>query len=187
MADLKTRPRKTVDDYMKLPEGTLAELIDGEILMSPSPTSRHQIVVGRMYEALSQFVHPRGLGQVLLSPLDVHLPSGDVVEPDLIYISSERRNILQDWIRGAPDLLIEIVSPYNIERDRLVKRELYARNSVNEYWIVDPTEKSVEVLMLSGGRYAPGGYFKKGDVLRSPILPDLSLQMTGLFEPPQPE
>jgi Uma2 family endonuclease len=107
----KARPRKTIEDFMSLPEGVRAELIDGELIMSPSPRPFHQDVVGNIFALLRQFALSRHLGRVYVAPLDVHLPSGDVVEPDVLFISSENLNIVKDWIRGAPDLVIEVISP----------------------------------------------------------------------------
>jgi Uma2 family endonuclease len=183
MSQVKTRPRKSTDDFMQLPEGTLAELIGGELLMTPSPKSLHQIVTGNIYMGLRVFVDPRGLGRVLAAPMDVHLPTGDIVEPDVIFVSSGRSSILQDWVRGAPDLLIEVISPEGVERDRLVKRDLYARNGVQEYWLVDPSSRSVEVLKLGpSGSYDPAGYFEERDTLSSPVLAGLALPVAPLFK-----
>jgi len=182
MADLKTRPRKTVDDFMKLPEGTLAELIDGEIFMSVAPRVPHQGVILNLAMALTVFAHPRRLGRVVLSPMDVHLPSGDIVEPDLIFVRRENLAIIQDWVRGVPDLLVEVLSPSHPERDLIVKRDLYARNGVGEYWIVDPADRSVQILKLSGNRYEPAGYRKGDQALATDLLPGLALIVESLFE-----
>ena len=192
----------TTADFMKLPEGFLAEIIDGEILKRPATTLPHQGIVGNLICTLSPWVEQRQLGKVFLSPLDVHLPSGDIVEPDLIYISNENRHIVKDWIFGVPELLVEIISPESVERDRTVKRELYARNGVREYWIVDGEAETVEVLTLAGDRYdvhaigTPGSGATPGHLLpgrpglsrsdakangiccgtiRSPLFPDLAL------------
>ncbi|MEK7476627.1 MAG: Uma2 family endonuclease [Candidatus Coatesbacteria bacterium] len=182
---LKLKPRKTVDDYMKLPEGTLAELIEGELFMTPSPKSVHQEIVEELYSALRQFVRAGSLGRVRLAPLDVHLPSGDIVQPDILFIRTANLGIVQDWIRGVPDVLIEVVSPEHPERDRLVKRGLYARNGVSEFWIVDPATRTVEVLVLDGPAYASHGYFDSADALTSPAFAGLSLPLAEIF-PPQP-
>jgi len=179
---LRLKPRKTVADFMRLPEGRLAELIEGELLMTPSPKSLHQIVARNLIVQLDGFVRAHGSGQVFVAPMDVHLPSGDVVEPDVIFISTGNSGIVQDWIRGVPDLLVEILSPEGIERDRLIKRDLYARNGVKEYWLVDPETRTVEVLTLgSSGRYEPAGYFEERDAVSSPLLAGLSLQVSALF------
>ena len=182
MGTLKTRPRKTVEDYMALPEGTLAELIEGELFMSPSPRERHQRIVLNLGAALRNFVRARRLGRVYVAPFDVHLPSGDVVQPDVVFVSEANLGIVSDWVRGAPDLLVEVISPEHPERDRIIKRDLYARNGVREYWIVDGAGLSVEVLALSGDRYAPAGYFEADDSLTSPLLPDVALPIRELFE-----
>lgn len=182
MSELKTRPRKTVDDLAKLPEGTLAELIGGEILMTPSPKRTHQKITGNLYLHLRLFVDQHALGEVYDAPMDVHLPGGDVVQPDVIFVSTARSEILQDWIRGVPDLLVEIVSPEGVERDRLVKRDLYARNGVKEYWLVDPAARAVEVLRLgASGSYEPAGYFEEKDTLVSPTLAGMALPVQALF------
>ncbi len=96
---------------MRLPEGTLAELIEGEICMSPSPRVRHQRIVSNLHRLLAEPVRSGKTGPLFVARLDVPPPSGDVVEPDLMYVSHSRASILQDWIQGVPDLLIEVVSP----------------------------------------------------------------------------
>jgi Uma2 family endonuclease len=178
---IKARPAKTVDDYLRLPEGTRAELIEGELYMSPSPKIRHQRVVSNLHLALRQFAEAKKLGMVLDSPMDVHLPSGDVVQPDVIFVAEARRAILVDWIRGAPDLLVEVISPESSERDRIVKRHLYEQNGVREYWLVDPEARSVEVLKISGSRFNPAGYFEVSDRVTSPVLPGFSLSVSEVF------
>lgn len=178
---IKTRPPKTVDDYMRLPEGTRAELIEGEFYLSPSPKIRHQRVVSNLHLALRQFVQAKKLGEVPVAPLDVHLPSGDVVQPDVIFVSKAHRGIMVDGIRGVPDLLVEVLSPENSERDRIVKRPLYEQNGVREYWLADPEARSVEVLKFSGSHYVPEGYFEAEDRVTSSVLPGLSLAVSDVL------
>jgi len=181
MADLM-KPRKTVDDILNLPEGTRAELIHGEItIMTPSPFLEHQKISARLCNALSRHCDGHACGEVLPAPMDVHLPSGDVVQPDLIFVAKERQSILQKWVHGSPDLLIEILSPSSVDRDRFVKRDLYAQNGVGEYWIVDPDEKTIEVFTLAGGAYVPAGYFKVGQTLLSPTLVGFALATSDVF------
>lgn len=181
MASATSRPQKTVDDYMALGDEVRAELIAGEIYMAPSPRLRHQFVSVRLLAALDGFVRGHKLGQVLSAPSDVHLPSGDVVQPDLLFVANENASILQDWVRGVPDLLVEIVSPSHAERDRIIKRALYARNGVPEYWIVDPADRTIEVLRLAGGTYGPAGYFGSGTVLETAALSGLQLEVCDVF------
>ena len=182
MVHLKSRPRKTVEDYMSLPDDVRVELIEGEFFVTPSPSYRHQNVVGYLYRTLHAFVEPRALGKVCLSPLDVILPSGEVVQPDVLFVSGERLAILQDRVRGIPDLVIEVVSESAPERDRIVKRDVYARNGVDEYWLVELVTQSVEVLTINDTAYTPHGYFEINDTLTSPKLPGLDVPVADIFE-----
>ena len=166
---------------MRLPEGSRAELVNGELLMCPSPRSRHQEAVGNMFLRLADFVAKRKLGKVYVAPFDVHLPSGDIVEPDILYVAKANLGIVQDWVRGAPDLVVEVLSPEGIDRDRFIKRDLYAHNGIREYWIVDPEAKAVEVFSLRDGRYEPNGYFENNDFLVSPLLSEFNLAIADLF------
>jgi Uma2 family endonuclease len=168
--------RATLDDFLKLPEGTLAEFIGGEILMSPSPRTWHQELVSRVYRALSEFARPRKLGRAFQSPLDVYLPGGDVVQPDVLFVSTARLSIVGDWIRGAPDLVVEVLSPETRRRDLRVKPGIYAGSGVAEYWIVDPEARSVEL------RHATGRHlFAAAPVLVSELLPGFELPLAALF------
>ncbi|MBI4575588.1 MAG: Uma2 family endonuclease [Planctomycetes bacterium] len=176
-----TRPRRTVADYLRLHEGTLAELIDGEILLSPSRRYRHQRIVQGLFLALHAHVSSTDRGEVCVAPLDVHLPSGDVVQPDVIYIPRGRRDLIGEWIHGSPALLAEVLFPDHRERDVIVQRGLYARNGVGEYWVVDDERKGVEVLVLSGQAYRTHAWFEVGDALTSPTLPGLSLDLGAIF------
>jgi Uma2 family endonuclease len=114
--------------------------------------------------------------------MDVYLPSGDIVEPDLVFVLREHEAVIQDWIRGVPDLLVEVLSPSHPERDLIVKRHLYARNGVGEYWIVDPADRSVQIFKLSGDRFEPAGYRREGQTLATSLLPGFELPVAKLFE-----
>lgn len=181
MTATRTRPRKTLADLYALPDEARAELIDGEILMAPAPTPWHQRVSGRIFTHVGAFVRARRLGELYYSPIDVVLPSGNVVQPDLVFVATRNARIVRDRIEGVPDLLVEIVSPSNPERDRFVKRDLYARAGVAEYWIVDPDAKAIEVLRLAAQAYEPAGYFEAGESLGSATFPGLALPVADLF------
>lgn len=181
MAPTTGRPPKTVDDYMALPDDVRAELIAGELYVTPSPTPRHQSVVGGLHLALGPPVEARGLGRVYFAPLDVHLPTGDIVQPDVLFIREQNLGILQDWIRGVPDLVVEVVSRTHPERDRIVKRDVYERAGVPEYWLVDPGACSVEVFRLEGCTYRPAGYFERSGIVQSPQLPGVGVDLDTLF------
>jgi Uma2 family endonuclease len=99
----------------------------------------------------------------------------------VIFVASANLGIVRDWIFGAPDLLIEVGSPDGVERDRLVKRRLYAENRVREYWLVDPEERTVEVFALSGADWIPHGYFRAEETVTSPVLPGLAIPLAQIF------
>ena len=168
---------------MRLPEGTRAELIDGELFVSPSPRLRHQRISLHLATRLADFAEGQGLGLVYYAPIDVHLPSGDIVQPDVVFVASGNSDILQDWIRGAPDLVVEIISPDGAERDRIVKKDLYARNGVREYWIIDDQNRAVEVFILRGRVFEPEGSFREGENVKSTVLAGLSLAVGQIFAP----
>jgi Uma2 family endonuclease len=182
MARATSRPRNTLEDFLALPEGVRAEWIDGKIVMAPAPRTAHQEIVGRLHLAFGNWLSARGGGRVLLSPVDVRLPSGDIVEPDLVLVAERNLGIIHELrIEGAPDLLIEVLSPADPTHDRVRKRDLNSRNGVPEYWIVDPDARTVEVLRLDGGTYATLARLEGGATLRTPALPGLEVSVSEVF------
>jgi Uma2 family endonuclease len=178
------RPRKTVEDLWSLPEGVRGELIGGEVYVTPAPMLPHQTAAATLTWALVDYARRHGGGSAYAAPIDVHLPTGDVVQPDVLWVSSARSDILRDWVYGAPDLVIEILSPSNPERDRIVKRDVYARSGVREYWIADPASRSLEVFVLEGGRYLPAGWFTPGTQVTSRLLPGFAVSVDEVFPNP---
>ena len=149
-------PRTIMDVFKMLPEGTLAELINGQIFMSPAPTNKHQRLVKSLCRILDDYVEKNSLGEVFISPSDVYLDStSNAVQPDLYFISKE--NDMTVWDdkpnEGIPDLVIEILSSGNDKHDRQVKRSLYEKFGVKEYWIVDPYTKETMVYQLQNKLY----------------------------------
>ena len=181
MTFVRTKPRKTVDDYFQLPDDVRAELIEGEFFVTPSPTSRHQRIVGNLFVLLRDVVSTHSLGELFVSPLDVVLPSGDVVQPDLLFVATANLSIVQDRIRGVPDHVVEGVSQTAPERDRIVKRDLYARNGVKEYWVVDEERRNVEVYVLNETSYGAPGLFEASDVIESTVLAEISFPVAAIF------
>lgn len=173
----------TYHDYLLLPEDKQYELIDGNLCMVPAPTPYHQAMAGRIEFELRLFLKERRVGEVLGAPCDVYLSQYDVVQPDILYISSDRLGIIKDaYIGGAPDLVVEIVSSSSRERDREVKRKLYARYGVREYWVVDPEARSIGVLTRQEGSLKNFQTFMAPDLLRSPLLAGFQLQLSMIFE-----
>ena len=145
----------TYDDFLLFPDdGQRHELIDGEHYVTPSPNTAHQRIVGNLYFALRGYLHAHTMGEVFMAPFDVVFSQFDVVEPDLLYISKERREVLTTQnVRGAPDLVIEVGSPGTRRRDETIKRRLFERSGVPEYWIVDPDLDVVRLYRREGDVY----------------------------------
>ncbi|MBI4777828.1 Uma2 family endonuclease, partial [Candidatus Desantisbacteria bacterium] len=144
----------TYDDYLIWDIGSdkRYELIGGEFFMSPAPNMWHQSVLRDIEFKILCFSKDSGLGKVFFAPCDVVLSNEDVIQPDIIFVSKENQQIItQDNIKGSPDLLIEIISKNSAQRDRIIKRKLYEKYGVHEYWLVDMDRKEIEVLTLTGG------------------------------------
>jgi Uma2 family endonuclease len=160
------------------------ELIDGAIIMTPAATPRHQLVTTYLLLTLGQHVHTQGLGRVLTAPVGVELaPESPIVQPDMVFISQERVTALvgEKRITGAPDLLVEILSPATARLDRLVKLPLYAACGVGEYWIVDMAEQAVEVYTLDGSTYRVAGIFLSGDTITAGRFAPVAIAVASLF------
>ncbi|HAF70317.1 MAG: hypothetical protein XD60_1491 [Acetothermia bacterium 64_32] len=179
--------RFTYEDYKSLPESETKryELLGGELVLVPSPSTYHQRISRRLEFILQTFVEQRGMWEVFHAPLDVVLGEGEdqeVVQPDIFFISVERSHIIaEEEIRGAPDLVIEITSPVTEGRDRHYKKTLYARHGVKEYWIVDPKAKTVEVYTSGEKGFELVKTYKADEVLESPLLPGLSVDLKEVF------
>lgn len=178
---MTTQTRVTADEFFQLPESNqFIELIDGEIMMSPSPVPDHQDVIGNGFMLLKQAARERG-GRVFVSPLDVHLDESNVPQPDIIYLAPDSRCVVAEKrLVGAPDLLVEVLSPGSIKRDRSEKFLLYERHGVREYWIIDPRDQLVEAWQLREGRFSLLGAFVVGETFESPLVG--TIEVTRLFE-----
>jgi Uma2 family endonuclease len=179
-----TQPRIkfTIDDYMTTPEDKRYELLDGELILAPSPTSRHQRILGELFSVLRQFVSQNGLGSVWLAPLDVVLSIYDAAQPDILFVSNQRSDIITEAnIQGAPDLVVEVLSPATAQYDRGYKRILYGRSDVREYWLVDPEAEAVEVLTASEQGLLPHAAYHRDETLTSPLLVGLSIGLEQIF------
>jgi Uma2 family endonuclease len=175
-------PQFTYEDYKLLPEDRRHEIVEGELLVTPAPGTRHQRILVRLILKLAAFVEAGSLGTVLPAPTDVVLANESVVQPDLLFVTRERLGIIDPAaVHGAPDLVVEVLSPSTASRDQVVKRKLYARYGVREYWIVDPVASSIEVLVKCQAGLGTGRVFSAGSLLTSPLLPGLSLSVDDVF------
>lgn len=156
------------------------ELWDGELITSPTPTPSHQTIVGSFYRALHQFVHRKKAGKVFPSPLDVVLSQHRTVQPDVLFISNANRKIIQDRIRGVPDLVYEVISPGTWKRDRVEKKSLYEQVGVAEYWIVDPESHTIEVFVLNKESYQLNCRAADAEEARSKLLAGFEISFNEL-------
>ena len=172
----------TYADYCLTPDDERYELLDGELIVAPAPNSAHQRIDIRLGVLLHLFVNEGNLGEVFTAPYDVVLSETDVVQPDLLFISNEHAYIITPAnAHGAPDLVVEILSPSTAERDRTFKRALYARYGVHEYWLVDPETRTVTVLLLDDGVFAEVAHYGAGQTLTSPTLPGFTTNLDDIF------
>lgn len=189
MAQPNPRLKFTVDDYMSMPPGRRFQLLDGEMIpmegdrsFVPAPSDKHQAIVVELLVALHRFITENRLGNMRVSPYDVVLSDYDVVQPDILSVSNERAGIITSAnIQGAPDLVVEVLSPATAEYDRGYKRTLYGRHGVREYWLVDPEAETVEVLTRRGRGLALRATYRRGDSLTSPLLAGLALDLNQIF------
>jgi Uma2 family endonuclease len=177
----------TYEDYARFPEdGKRHELIDGEHYVTPTPSLKHQAISGNLHGLIWAYLQPHPIGRVYAAPLDVILSDVDVVEPDVLYISNERKTRLQQspWIKGSPDLVVEIGSPSTRKRDETTKKRLYERFGVSEYWVIDPDLDTITVYRRVGDRYERTAELtlEARDILTTPLLPDLQMPLAKIFE-----
>ena len=172
----------TYDDYLLLPEDKRYEIVEGELLLVPAPNILHHDILRELATALNAYARERGSGKILFAPCDVVLSSENVIQPDLLFVSEKRKGILTAAnVQGPPDLVVEILSDATRQRDLNIKRKLYAKYGVWEYWIVDPDAATVEVLVWGEAGYASAGIFGKTERLSSPLMPELDMALAEMF------
>ena len=176
------RVKFTYEDYCNAPEDKRYELHDGDLVVVPSPREQHQDLVGSLYYFLRAFVLGRELGRVYIAPFDIVFSNHDVVQPDVLFVSNDRLDIITpDNIQGAPDLVIEVLSPSTAYRDRTFKRSLYARHGVPEFWLVDTDAHTIKVLLLGSNGYDEVATYGAGQTLTSPTLTGFNLSTDDVF------
>jgi Uma2 family endonuclease len=176
----------TYDDFLLFPDdGKRHELIDGEHYVTPSSNTRHQAISGNLYFILRTWLELHPVGRVFYAPFDIVLSNFDVVEPDLLYMLNERAAeiLTAEHVAGVPELVIEIASPGTRKRDETLKRRLYERTGVDEYWVVDPDVDAIRVFRRSAKGFTRPLELtaEAGDVLTTPLLPDLEISIARAF------
>lgn len=173
----------TYEDYRQLPDdGYRYEIIEGELYMTPAPNIGHQRSSRNLEYALWHFVKKNNLGEVLDAPCDLILPGGTPVQPDIMFIATERLGIITEQaVQGAPDLIVEIVSPASRDHDRRRKFGLYEQAGVPEYWLVDPDRRTIEIFVLGQGQYTLSGTFGAGTMAVSQRLAGFSVAVDEII------
>jgi len=176
--------RVTYADYAAMPDdGHRYQVIEGTLSMTPAPNVAHQNSLENLLDVVRRHVRSARMGKVHIAPIDVVLSDENVVQPDLIFIAADRLKIITEAnVQGAPDLVVEVLSPGSARIDRVQKRDLYARFGVREYWLVSPEAHTIEVLALRGQTFERLGLFGAGDAIRSDVLIDLAFKIDGVFE-----
>lgn len=173
----------TVEDYRATPEGTRYQLVEGELIMAPSPNLFHQTVTGNLHFLLARYVAARPIGKLFLAPCDVFLSEHDVVQPDVLFVAQQNLGILaEDGIHGAPDLVIEVLSPATAQLDKKQKRLLYARTGVKELWLVDPLLLQIQRYDFARDVAKPVELIEENEMIATPLLPGLVLAAADVFK-----
>src|SRR5437762_677870 len=174
----------TVHDYRQLSEGPpYFQLIEGDLVMSPSPFRYHQDILLNQALMFRQYLETNSIGKVYIAPSDVYLTELNVYQPDLYFVSNARKSILSEQgTEGAPDLVVEILSPKTAIFDKGVKREVYARTGVRELWLVDPGLKQIQVFQLDQSSDVPVATYHGNQNFQSPLFPGLDVQLEKVFQ-----
>jgi Uma2 family endonuclease len=183
MLTTEKKKKYTEQDYLMLEEGAPFQLIHYDLIMSPAATPQHQLISGEIYSAILAFLkETNNKGSVMYSPVDVVFDEGNIYQPDLIFISAERKTeLIKKRIEGAPDMVIEILSPSNAYYDLRQKKDIYEKYGVKEYLIVDPLQESAEIHFLEKGIYVLKQKAAKTEQLSSIILPGLTFDLAKIF------
>jgi Uma2 family endonuclease len=181
----RTKPF-TYADYLNLPDdGKRYEIIDGELYMVPAPTLDHQRAAGTFHAIIWHFLEENPIGEVFPAPTDVIFSELSVVQPDVVFVSKEKSDILtRENIQGSPSLVIEVLSPGTERRDRTEKLETYARYGVQEYWMASEENETVEVWRRKGNKLEFHVLHDRTQTLTTPLLPGLEIPLTKIFRNP---
>ncbi|SDE42099.1 Endonuclease, Uma2 family (restriction endonuclease fold) [Mucilaginibacter pineti] len=178
------KKKYTIDDYSLLEEGAPFQLINYDLIRSPSPLAIHQVISAKVLQTLLNFLDSKNDNGFLVSaPMDVKFDDGNILQPDILYISEERiPELIKDRIEGAPDLIIEILSPSNAYYDLRQKKDIYEKYGVKEYIIIDPVQENADLYLLKEGAYYLHQKAQKTETLNSLLLPGFGIQLSKFFK-----
>ena len=174
----------TVEDYRAMPEGPpYYQLVEGELIMSPSPNRYHQVVAANIFIILRTHVDRHSLGLVLFAPMDVYLSETTAVQPDVLFVSNVNKHLLaDDGIRGGPDLVVEIISPWDGQLEKRRKRALYARHGVKEEWLIEPTLEQIHRYDFTTDAAKPVRIVDSEESFETALFPGLIINATDVFK-----
>lgn len=174
----------TRHDHQSLPDGgPRYELIQGQLVMAPAPNRKHQQISRNLEFLLLRFFSEHPIGELYHAPFNVYFSNIDVLQPDILFVSNQRQHILtEQGAEGAPDLVVEILSPRSAINDRNVKRDIYARFGVTEYWIIDPEAETLAVYEFLSDPNQPARTLQRGQPLTSSILRGFQSEMDAIFD-----
>ena len=172
--------RLTYSDYVQStpPDSGHYQLIQGELITMTSPNTRHQRIIRLLTKSLESYLEKYPIGEIFLSPMDVVFADGDVYQPDILFILESNKHIIEETkINGVPDLIVEVLSPSNAYYDLVVKKKIYEKCGVREYWIVDPLQNTLDLYVLHNNKFQHKIQIEKKGKIPSEIFPGLDLQL----------
>lgn len=174
----------TVEDYRATPEGKRYQLIEGELYaMSPSPKFIHQVIAWNLVGIFNRYLERHPVGRAFFAPFDVYLSDNDVVQPDVFFVAKDALKLVQeDGVHGAPDLVIEILSPSSAQLDKKQKRRVYARAGVKEMWLVDPSLLQIQRYDFARDTAKPVELIEEDETFSTPLLPGLTFAAAEIFK-----
>lgn len=173
----------TVEDYRATPEGARYQLVEGGLIMAPAPNLFHQDIAGRFFFLITDFLRREPRGRAFIAPCDVYLSNHDVVQPDVLYVAKANYGVLKDdGVHGAPDLVIEVLSPATAQLDKKQKRRVYARAGVKEMWLVDPLLLQIQRYDFARDTVKPVELVEEHESMATPLLPGLSISAAEIFK-----
>jgi len=177
-------PPLTVEDYRMMPEtGPRYQLVEGELFMAPAPSRFHQDISGNIAFLLRDYLERRPIGKLYEAPLDVYLDEFNVCQPDIVFIAKTNFGILTDaGVSGAPDFIVEILSPKTAFLDKKSKRQVFARSGVKELWLVEPDTQSIHVYFLQDDPEHPAATYSEKDTFTSPHFPGMKISGAKVFK-----
>ena len=185
---LNEKKAYTYEDYLKTNDDEKLEVLEGNLEMVPAPSTDHQDVQSYLGRLILNYVIERKMGKIYLSPTDIILDLNNIVQPDILFISNEKKHLIQKkGIFGSPDLIIEIISPSSKYRDTYTKKALYEKFRIQEYWLVDPYMKGIEILRLNSEQIYElysSGYLEDEEqkaLVRSSVLNTLEIDLKDIF------